>query len=138
MELMVPHHSTVGLRSTLRVSRVQRDGRIDHRDRDDLVISKMNAAWAILGNRRGIGQRRPTESDNSEETCGGILDSLLHVVAKVAHPRGLGVQADRWSCVHGCVSQANRRDIGGRYRESKRIGSGYKISINDTGHTCYT
>ena len=95
----------------------------------------MNAAQATPGNRSGIGQRRPTESDNSEQTCGGILDGLLHVLAKVAHPGGLGVQGDRWTCVHNCMSQANCRDIDGRYRESKRIGSGYKISINDRDHT---
>ena len=105
-----------------------------HRDRDNLVKSKMNATQAALGNRSGIRQRRSTESDNSEQACGGILDGLLHVLAKVTHPGGLGVQADRRSCVRNCVSQANCRDIGGRYRDSNRIGSGYKLSINDVGH----
>jgi len=38
------------------------------------------------------------------------------------------------SCVHGRVSQVNCQDIGGRYREFKRIGSSYKISINNGGH----
>ena len=38
---------------------------------------------AALGNRGGIGLRRPTESDSSEQTCGGILDGLLHILAKV-------------------------------------------------------
>jgi len=122
---------SVGLRPTLKISR---DSRMDHRDRDDLVISKMNAAQAALGNRSGIGKRRPIESDNREQTCGGILDGLLHVLAKVTHPGGLGVRADRRVCVRGSVSQANCRDIGGRYREFNRIGNGYKIWINDGGH----
>src|SRR5712691_11142987 len=83
---------SVGLRPTLKISR---DSRMDHRDRYDPVISKMNAAQAALGNRSGIGKRRPIESDNREQTCGGILDGLLHVLAKVTHPGGLGVRADR-------------------------------------------
>jgi hypothetical protein len=131
VDLMVAHYSAVGLRPTLRISS---NCRMDHRDRDDLVISKMDTAQAALGNRSGIGQRRPTDSDNSEQTCGGIVDGLLHVLAKVTHPGGLGVRADRRSCVRGSVSQANCRDIGGRYGEFNRIGSGYKISISE-GHT---
>jgi hypothetical protein len=131
VDLMVAHYSAIGLGPALKISR---NSRMDHRDRDDLVISKMNAAQAALGNRSGIGQRRATDSDNSEQTCGGILDGLLHVLAKVTHPGGLGVQADRRSCVRGSVSQANCRDIGGRYHEFNRIGSGYKISINEGGH----
>jgi hypothetical protein len=107
VDLMVTHYSAVRLRPTLRISCFQRNSRMDHRDRDDLVISKMNAAQAALGNRSGIGQRRPTDSDNSEQTCGGILDGLLHVLAKVTHPGGLGVRADRRSYVRGSVSQAN-------------------------------
>ena len=133
VELMVAHYSAIGLGPALRISRFQRS-RMDHRDRDDLVISEMNAAQAALGNRAGIGQRWPTDSDDSEQTYGGILDGLLHVLAKVANPGGLGARADIRSCVRGRVSQANCRDIGGRYREFKRIGSGYKISINDGGH----
>jgi hypothetical protein len=135
VDLMVAHYSAVGLRPTLRISSFQRNSRMDHRNRDDLVISKMNAAQAALGNRSGVGQRRPTDSDNSEQTCGGILNGLLHVLAKVTHPGGLGVRADRRSCVRGRVSQANCRDIGGRYREFNRIGSGYKILINEGDHT---
>ena len=135
VDLMLAHYSAVGLRPTLRISRFQRNSRMDHRDRDDLVISEMNTAQAALGNRSGIGQRRPTDSNNSEQTGGGIVDSVLHVLAKVTHPGGLGVRADRRSCVRGSVSQTNCRDIGGRYREFKRIGSGYKISINVGGHT---
>jgi hypothetical protein len=123
VDLMMAHYSAVGLRPTLRISRFQCDSRMDHRDRDDLVVSKMNAAQAALGNRSGIGQRRPTDSDNSEQTCGGTLDGLLHVLAKVTHPRGLSIWADRRTCVRGSVSQANCRDIGGRYREFNRIGS---------------
>jgi hypothetical protein len=132
---VVARYSAVGLRPTLRISRFQRNSRMDHRDRDDLVISKMNAAQAALGNRSGIGQRRPTDSNNSEQTCGGIVDGVLHVLAKVTHPGGLGVRADRRTWVRGSVSQANWRDIGGRYREFNRVGSGYKISINEGGHT---
>lgn len=135
VDLMVAHYSAVGLRPTLRISRFQRNSRMDHRDRDDLVISKLNAAQAAPGNRSGIGQRRPTDSDNSEQTCGGIMDGLLHVLAKVTHPGRLGVQTDRRSRVRGSMSQANCRDIGGRYREFDRIGSGYKISINEGGRT---
>ena len=66
--------------------------------------------------------------------CGDILNGLLHVLTKVVDPGGLATQANMWSCVRGRVSQANCRDIGGKYREFKRIGSGYKISINDGGH----
>jgi hypothetical protein len=51
--------------------------------------------FKLAGNRGGIGQRRPTDSDNSEQTCSGILDDLLHILAKVTHPGGLGDQADR-------------------------------------------
>jgi hypothetical protein len=87
---MVAHHSAVGLRLTLRISRFQRSSRMDHRNRDDLVISKINATQGALGNRGGIGQRRPTESDDSEQTCGGILDGLLHILAKVTHPWWVG------------------------------------------------
>ena len=92
---------------TLRISRFQRNSRMDHRDRDDLVIRKMNAAQAALGNRIGIGQRRTTDSNNCEQTCGGIMDGLLHVLAKVANPGGLGIRAERRSCVRGSVSQVN-------------------------------
>jgi hypothetical protein len=63
------------------------------------------------------------------------VDGLLHVLAKVTHPGGLGIRAARRSCVRGSVSQANSRDISGRYREFNRIGSGYKILINEGGHT---
>ena len=136
---MVAHYSAIGLKLTLRISRFQRNSRMDHRDRDDLVISKMNATQAALGNRGGIGQRRSTDSDNSEQTCGGILDGLLHILAKVTHPGGLDGRADRRSCVRGSMSQANCRDIGGRYREFNRIGSGYKIPINEGApERCYT
>ena len=40
VELMVVHHRTVRLRSTLRISRLERNSRMDHGDRGDLVISK--------------------------------------------------------------------------------------------------
>ena len=114
---------------------------MNHRDRDDLVISEMNAAHAALGNRSGIGQRSPTNSDNNEQTqtCGDFLDGLLHVLVNVVHPGGLEVRTDRRSCARSSVSQAYYQDIGGRYREFNRIGSGDKISVNEgvTG-TCHT
>ena len=85
-----------------------------------------------------VGQRWSTEPDDHKQACGGILDGILHVLAKVTHPSGLNGRADRRSCVRGSVSQANCRDIGGRYREFKRIGSGYKIWINDEAtRACY-
>jgi hypothetical protein len=39
----------------------KKNSRMVQRDRDDLVISRMNAAQAALGigNRSGVGQRRP-------------------------------------------------------------------------------
>ena len=41
---------------------------------------------------------------------------MAHILAKVANPGGLGARADMRSCFRSRVSQANCRDIGGRYR----------------------
>ena len=38
---MVAHYSAARLRLTLRISRFQRNSRMDHKDREDLVIRKI-------------------------------------------------------------------------------------------------
>ena len=117
VHLMVVHHGAIVMKSIL-------PRRIDHRNRYDLVIGEMYAAEAALGNGCGTGQRRHTDSDNRENTCGSILDSLLHVLAEMSHLGWSGIRAEKWPRVRRSVSQANCGDISGGHHEFIRTGSG--------------
>jgi hypothetical protein len=62
--LVVVHHCAIGICPALRIPRFQREGRIDHRKRNKLVVSNMDTAEAAFGNGDGTGKRRPTDPDN--------------------------------------------------------------------------
>jgi hypothetical protein len=133
VHLMVVHHCAIWLKPTLRIPAFQSVGRIDHRNRDDFVISNMKAAEAAFRNGRGTGQGRHTDPDNGEQASGGILDGLLHVLAQMSHLCGLSARAERRTRIRRSMSQANCRDFSGRH-EFDRIGSGYRIYINEEGY----
>ena len=128
VHLMVVHHGAIVMKSIL-------PRRIDHGDRYDFVIGDMNAAEAALGNGCGTGQRRHTDPDDSEKTCGGILDGLLHVLAEMSHLGRSGVRAEKWLRIRCSMSQTDCGDISGGHHEFIRIGSGYEIYINEERRT---
>jgi hypothetical protein len=55
----------------------------------ELMMSNLDAGEA-LGDRSRTRWRRSTGA-NGEEVAGGILNHLLHALAEVMHPGGLGV-----------------------------------------------
>ena len=61
VSLVVVHYRAIEI---LRIPNFQREGRVDHRKRNKLVKSNVDAAEAAFWNGRGIGERRPTDSDN--------------------------------------------------------------------------
>ena len=77
MDMM--HH-----RDTRVVPRFDRERRIDLGDRNELMMSDLDAREA-LGDRGSTRQRRTADADDREETAGGVLNGLLHVLAKVMH-----------------------------------------------------
>ena len=92
--------------SSLRVPRFDHERRIDYRDRNELMMSDLDVREA-LGDRSGTRQRRSTDANDGEETAGGILNGLLHVLAEVMHLCGLGVWADSRARIRRSMSHTN-------------------------------
>lgn len=104
------HHGWVRMGANLGVYRFD-PKRIDHRDGAELMVGNLDAGDATLRDGSSTRQRRSTDADDSEDTSGGILNGLLHVLAKVAHLGPLSV----WACSRshiGCsVPQADGGDL---------------------------
>ena len=77
MDMM--HHRDIRV-----VPRFDRESRVDYGDGNELMMSDLDAREAI-GDRGSTRQRRTTDADDSEETAGGVLNGLLHVLAEVMH-----------------------------------------------------
>ena len=87
------HRRDVRTGSSLRVPHFYHERRVNYRDRNELMMSDLDAREAsgtVVLNSKG-----PTNADDDdEETGGGILNGLLHVHAEVMHLRWLGVWAN--------------------------------------------
>ena len=103
------HH--IGMGSGLGVPRFDHESRVDYRDGNDPMMSDLDPREA-LGDRAGTRQRRSTDANDSEETAGGILNSLLHILAEVMHLCRLGVWADSWSHIRRSMSYTNGGKFG--------------------------
>src|SRR5260221_13769229 len=100
------HHRAIRMGSSLRAPRFDHESRIDYRDRNELMMSELDAREAI-GDRGGTRQRRSADAGDGEETAGGILNDLLHVLADVMHLCRLCVWADSRSCIRRSMSHTN-------------------------------